>query len=59
MLSVSRFLQVGRIGRQSRTGSGLGLAIGHDIVAAHHSSTHIEDNVPGARLDVSLPAANS
>ncbi|MFF3246801.1 sensor histidine kinase [Streptomyces sp. NPDC002870] len=40
-------------------GSGLGLVIVHDIVDAHHSSTHIEDNTPGARLVVHLPAAHS
>ncbi|MGW6476865.1 ATP-binding protein [Streptomyces sp. NPDC055059] len=37
-------------------GSGLGLAIVRDIITAHHGSTRIEDNAPGARLVVHLPA---
>ncbi|MFG2561732.1 sensor histidine kinase [Streptomyces sp. NPDC048496] len=37
-------------------GSGLGLAIVRDTVTAHHGSTRIEDNRPGARLVVLLPA---
>jgi signal transduction histidine kinase len=37
-------------------GSGLGLAIVHDIVTTHHGSTHVEDNAPGARFVVRLPA---
>ncbi|MFC4607595.1 ATP-binding protein [Streptomyces maoxianensis] len=40
-------------------GSGLGLAIVYDIVTAHRGGTYIEDNAPGARLVVRLPAVGS
>ncbi|MFF4231823.1 ATP-binding protein [Streptomyces sp. NPDC001820] len=40
-------------------GRGLGLAIVYEIVTAHRGSTCIEDNAPGARLVVRLPAAGS
>ncbi|MFF0034353.1 ATP-binding protein [Streptomyces avermitilis] len=36
-------------------GSGLGLAIVRDIITAHHGTTHVEDNAPGARIVVRLP----
>jgi signal transduction histidine kinase len=44
-------------GRSRDTGgSGLGLAIVRDVVTAHHGRIRVEDNRPGARLIVLLPA---
>jgi signal transduction histidine kinase len=39
-------------------GAGLGLSIVRDIMTAHHGSTRVEDNRPGARLVVRLPLEN-
>jgi signal transduction histidine kinase len=51
-----RFTRLDDARARDTGGSGLGLAIVRDIVAAHHGSTHIEDNAPGARIVVRLPA---
>lgn len=37
-------------------GRGLGLAIVHDVVTTHHGQVTIDDNNPGARFTVRLPA---
>ncbi|MFI0737726.1 ATP-binding protein [Streptomyces sp. NPDC021100] len=51
-----RFTRLDDARARDTGGVGLGLAIVRDIVTAHHGSTHIEDNAPGARLVVRLPA---
>ncbi|GAA0658869.1 ATP-binding protein [Kitasatospora atroaurantiaca] len=51
-----RFTRLDTARARNAGGSGLGLAIVHDIVTGHHGSVHIEDNAPGARLVVRLPA---
>jgi len=40
-----------------KTGTGLGLAIVHKIVSDHGGSIRAEDNSPGARFVIELPAA--
>ncbi|MGW2183076.1 HAMP domain-containing sensor histidine kinase [Streptomyces sp. NPDC001732] len=51
-----RFTRLDDARARDTGGSGLGLAIVRDVVTAHHGSTRIEDNHPGARLVVLLPA---
>ncbi|MFH9658618.1 sensor histidine kinase [Streptomyces sp. NPDC017248] len=51
-----RFTRLDDARSQDNGGSGLGLAIVRDVVKAHHGRTLIEDNRPGARLVVLLPA---
>ncbi|MGW1408284.1 HAMP domain-containing sensor histidine kinase [Streptomyces sp. NPDC002403] len=51
-----RFTRLDDARTRDTGGSGLGLAIVRDIVTAHHGSTHIEDNRPGTRMVVLLPA---
>ncbi|MET8244397.1 ATP-binding protein [Streptomyces sp. NPDC005202] len=51
-----RFTRLDDARARDTGGSGLGLAIVRDIVTAHHGSTRIEDNAPGARVVVRLPA---
>ncbi|WP_208640994.1 sensor histidine kinase, partial [Streptomyces carpinensis] len=51
-----RFTRLDDARARDTGGSGLGLAIVRDTVTAHHGSTRIEDNRPGARLVVRLPA---
>ncbi|MFD4951978.1 sensor histidine kinase [Streptomyces sp. NPDC058451] len=51
-----RFTRLDGARARDTGGSGLGLAIVRDTVTAHHGSTRIEDNRPGARLVVLLPA---
>ncbi|MFJ5724607.1 ATP-binding protein [Streptomyces sp. NPDC093149] len=53
-----RFTRLDDARARDTGGSGLGLAIVRDIVRAHHGSTRIEDNRPGARLVVLLPTEN-
>ncbi|WP_445529071.1 HAMP domain-containing sensor histidine kinase [Streptomyces cyslabdanicus] len=50
-----RFTRLDDARARDTGGSGLGLAIVRDTVTAHHGSTRIEDNRPGARLVVLLP----
>lgn len=38
-------------------GVGLGLSIVHEVVTAHEGSVRVEDNLPGARFTIRLPAA--
>ncbi|MGW4820534.1 HAMP domain-containing sensor histidine kinase [Streptomyces sp. NPDC004227] len=52
-----RFTRLDDARARDTGGSGLGLAIVRDTVTAHHGSTRIEDNRPGARLVVLLPTA--
>ncbi|SBW26980.1 hypothetical protein FDG2_5112 [Candidatus Protofrankia californiensis] len=54
-----RFHRLDQARSRDTGGSGLGLAIVHDAVTAHHGNIHIEDNEPGARIIVWLPAAGS
>ncbi|MEU0251796.1 HAMP domain-containing sensor histidine kinase [Streptomyces sp. NPDC006184] len=51
-----RFTRLDDARSRDTGGSGLGLAIVHDVVMAHHGRTLIEDNHPGARVVVLLPA---
>ncbi|MYR55527.1 HAMP domain-containing protein [Streptomyces sp. SID625] len=50
-----RFTRLDDARTRDTGGSGLGLAIVRDTVMAHHGSTRVEDNRPGARLVVLLP----
>ncbi|MFE2993281.1 ATP-binding protein [Streptomyces sp. NPDC059262] len=50
-----RFTRLDDARARDTGGSGLGLAIVRDIITAHHGSTRIEDNAPGARVVVHLP----
>lgn len=50
-----RFTRLDDARARDAGGSGLGLAIVRDIITAHHGTTHIEDNTPGARIVVRLP----
>jgi signal transduction histidine kinase len=54
-----RFHRLDQARGRDAGGSGLGLAIVHDAVTAHRGTVHIEDNQPGARVVVWLPAAGS
>ncbi|WP_322770034.1 sensor histidine kinase [Frankia sp. Cr1] len=54
-----RFYRLDQARSRDAGGSGLGLAIVHDTVTAHHGLVYIEDNEPGARIVVWLPAAGS
>ncbi|WP_055489243.1 cell wall metabolism sensor histidine kinase WalK [Streptomyces sp. TP-A0356] len=51
-----RFTRLDGARARDTGGSGLGLAIVHDLVAAHHGGIRIEDNDPGARIVVCVPA---
>ncbi|MFC3572251.1 sensor histidine kinase [Streptomyces yaanensis] len=51
-----RFTRLDGARARDTGGSGLGLAIVHDLVLAHHGHIHIEDNDPGARMVVRIPA---
>ncbi|MGW0994306.1 HAMP domain-containing sensor histidine kinase [Streptomyces sp. NPDC002523] len=51
-----RFTRLDDARSRDTGGSGLGLAIVRDVVAAHHGRTLIEDNSPGARLVILIPA---
>ncbi|MEU0966034.1 ATP-binding protein [Streptomyces sp. NPDC005917] len=54
-----RFTRLDDARARDTGGSGLGLAIVRDTVTAHHGTVHIEDNSPGARLIVELPATGT
>lgn len=54
-----RFTRLDDARARDAGGSGLGLAIVRDIVAAHHGTARIQDNAPGVRLLVHLPASDS
>ncbi|MFJ8721503.1 sensor histidine kinase [Streptomyces sp. NPDC004166] len=54
-----RFTRLDSARARDTGGSGLGLAIVHDLVAAHHGRIRIEDNDPGARVVVCIPATNA
>ncbi len=41
---------------RSRPGSGLGLSLAHAVARLHHGSLRLEDNTPGLRVVLSLPA---
>lgn len=51
-----RFVRLDDARTRDLGGAGLGLAIVHDVVRSHAGSVAIEDNDPGARLVVLLPA---
>lgn len=51
-----RFTRLDDARARDAGGSGLGLAIVRDIVTAHHGNIYIEDNTPGVRIVVRLPA---
>ncbi|AJE44125.1 sensor histidine kinase [Streptomyces nodosus] len=51
-----RFTRLDGARARDTGGSGLGLSIVHDLIAAHHGRVHIEDNGPGARVVVGVPA---
>ncbi|MEU6366923.1 ATP-binding protein [Streptomyces sp. NPDC046931] len=53
-----RFTRLDGARARDTGGSGLGLAIVRDIVAAHHGRVDIEDNAPGARVVVHVPATD-
>ncbi|GAA3045062.1 sensor histidine kinase [Streptomyces glomeratus] len=53
-----RFTRLDGARARDTGGSGLGLAIVHDIVAAHNGRVDIEDNAPGARIVVHVPATD-
>ncbi|MDX6310915.1 MAG: hypothetical protein QOF44_379 [Streptomyces sp.] len=52
-----RFTRLDDARARDEGGSGLGLAIVHEIVTAHLGTVHVEDNTPGARFVIRLPAA--
>ncbi len=51
-----RFERLDAARARDRGGSGLGLAIVHDAVAVHGGTVEVQDNMPGARMTVWLPA---
>lgn len=51
---VRRFVRLE--GARSRPGSGLGLSLTAAIAHLHHGALRIEDNAPGLRVVISLPA---
>lgn len=53
-----RFTRLDDARARDAGGSGLGLAIVRDLVTAHAGTIHIEDNRPGARFVMRLPADN-
>jgi signal transduction histidine kinase len=53
-----RFTRLDGARARDTGGSGLGLAIARRLVAAHHGEIHIEDNDPGARIVVCVPATD-
>ncbi len=44
---------------RSRPGSGLGLSLAAAVARLHHGTLRIEDNAPGLRVVISLPAARA
>jgi signal transduction histidine kinase len=61
--SADRERVVGRFVRlensRTRPGSGLGLSLAAAVARLHHGALRIEDNAPGLRVVVSLPAMRS
>ncbi|MCN9240508.1 ATP-binding protein [Streptomyces sp. RY43-2] len=53
-----RFTRLDGARARDTGGSGLGLAIAHEVIAAHHGRIHVEDNEPGARIVVRVPATD-
>ncbi|MFF3906243.1 ATP-binding protein [Streptomyces sp. NPDC001848] len=53
-----RFTRLDGARARDTGGSGIGLAIVRDVVVAHHGRIGIEDNTPGARIVVRLPATD-
>ncbi|MGR6974624.1 HAMP domain-containing sensor histidine kinase [Streptomyces cynarae] len=53
-----RFTRLDGARARDTGGSGLGLAIVRDLVVAHHGHIGIEDNAPGARIVVRIPATD-
>jgi signal transduction histidine kinase len=51
-----RFVRLDEGRARDAGGSGLGLAIVADVVTAHGGRVRIEDNLPGAKISVELPA---
>jgi signal transduction histidine kinase len=51
-----RFVRLDEGRARDAGGSGLGLAIVADIITAHGGRVRIEDNNPGAKISVELPA---
>jgi signal transduction histidine kinase len=54
-----RFTRLDNARARDAGGSGLGLSIVHDIVTAHQGSARIDDNSPGARFVIRIPAADA
>lgn len=52
-----RFTRLDDARSRDAGGSGLGLAIVHDVITAYGGTVRIEDNHPGARIVIALPAA--
>ncbi|MEP6527776.1 MAG: ATP-binding protein [Nocardioidaceae bacterium] len=52
-----RFTRLDEARHRDAGGVGLGLAIVRDVVAAHHGEVSAEDNLPGTRFVVRMPAA--
>jgi signal transduction histidine kinase len=52
-----RFTRLDDARSRDAGGAGLGLAIVADVVASHEGAVRIDDNRPGARFTVTLPAA--
>ena len=46
-------------GSRSRPGSGLGLSLAAAVAGLHHGEIRIEDNEPGLRVVIALPAADA
>ena len=53
--AVQRFVRLE--GARSRPGSGLGLSLAAAVIRMHGGSVRLEDNAPGLKVCVSLPAA--
>ncbi|MGW5664946.1 sensor histidine kinase [Streptomyces sp. NPDC003758] len=53
-----RFTRLDGARARGTGGSGLGLAIVRDLVVVHHGRIGIEDNAPGARIVVRIPATD-
>ena len=51
---INRFVRLE--GSRSRPGSGLGLSLAAAIAHLHHGALRVEDNAPGLRVVLSLPA---
>jgi signal transduction histidine kinase len=51
-----RFTRLDGARARDTGGSGLGLAIAHEVITAHHGHIHVEDNDPGARIVIRIPA---